>query len=123
ASACAVVSTLFARGGEVHAAIPNPAREKETAGANAPKPYGVQYYEKVTEIWEGISTAELPILAQAADQAATSLKNSGKLYCLIVGGHMHLAEMRHARAGNPDYLHNWSRNIEPDRFDPVGKGD
>ena len=123
ASAGAVASTLFARGSELHAAMPSPAREKDTAGADASKPYGVQYYEKVTEIWEGISTAELPILAQAADEAAKSLKNNGKPYCLIVGGHMHLAEMRHDRPGNPDYLHNWSRNIDPGRFDAVGKGD
>lgn len=89
----------------------------------AAKPYGAQYYEGVTRIWDAISTTELPVLAQAADRAATSLKNGGKLYCLIVGGHMHLGEMRHGRGGNPDYLHNWSRNIPPERFDAVGKGD
>jgi uncharacterized phosphosugar-binding protein len=87
------------------------------------KPYGVQYYERISSIWEQISSSELPTVAEAADRAVASLKNNGKLYCLIVGGHMHLAELRQDRPGNPDYLHNWSRHINPQKFDAVGKGD
>lgn len=104
------------------AALTISAKTNRAAGA-ATKPYGAQYYDKVTGIWDAISTSELPILAEAADQAAISLKNGGKLYCLIVGGHMHLGELRRARAGNPDYLHNWSRIVPPEKVASVGKGD
>ncbi len=121
ASVGVAASTLAACGNGPHAAMGS--AEKAGAGTNASKPYGVQYYEKVNEIWNRISSTELPILAQAADQAATCLKNSGKLYCQIVGGHMHLAEMRRDRPGNPGYLNNLSRNIKPETFDSVGKGD
>jgi len=118
ASVGVVASTLAAA--ETAAA---PAPKKADTGADSSKPYGVQYYEKVNEIWDRISSTELPLLAQGADQAAGSLRNNGKLYCQIVGGHMHIAEMRRDRPGNPGYLHNLSRNIKPQMFDLVGKGD
>ena len=89
----------------------------------SPKPYGIQYYEKACEIWDRISTTELPHIVRAADQAASSLKNGKKLYCQIVGGHMHLAEFRPDRPGNPDYLHNWSRHVNVEEFDKIGNGD
>lgn len=118
AGAGLVASSLIASGTSLNAAT-----SSATPTNTAANPYGVQYYEKITEIWNQISSTELPNIAQAADQATKSLKHNGKLYCQIVGGHMHLGEMRRDRAGNPDYLHNWSRNIEPSRFDPAGKGD
>ena len=89
----------------------------------APKPYGIQYYDKACEIWDRISTSELPLITQAADHAASSLKNGKKLYCLITGGHMHKAELRQDRPGNPDYLHLWKRDVKPEQFDVIGKGD
>lgn len=125
ASVGLVASTLVGCGRGPDAAVGNAAGstlDKASAG-DALKPYGVQYYEKVTEIWDKIASTELPSIAQAADQAAARLKNNGKLYCQIVGGHMHLAELRRDRPGNPGYLYNLSRNIKPEVFDVVGKGD
>ena len=87
------------------------------------KPYGIQYYEKACEIWKRISTIELPLIAQAADRATSSLKNGNSLYCQIVGGHMHLAEFRAKRPGNPNYLPNMSRSIKDEEFEAIGKGD
>lgn len=103
--------------------LTTPVLAETSYSTSTSKPYGVQYYERVTAMWDALSTTELPLLAQAADHGAASLKNKGKLYCIIVGGHMHLAELRQGRAGNPDYLHNWSRHIPPERFDAAGKGD
>jgi len=87
------------------------------------KPYGTQYYERAREIWNQISTTELPLIAQAADHAAFSLKKGRKLYCQITGGHMHMAEFRAVRPGNPDYLHNWSRQKVDQDFDVIEKDD
>ncbi len=87
------------------------------------KPYGIQYYEKAEQIWNRIATTELPIIAEAADRAVTSLRSKKKIYCQITGGHMHRAELRRSRPGNPDYLHHWSRHVEAEKFDVIGSGD
>lgn len=117
-----VAASILAPGGNgQEAAETKPG--KTGAEAKVSRPYGLQYYEKVKEIWDRISSGELPILAQAADEAAASLKRKGKLYCQIVGGHMHVGELRRERPGNPGYLHTLSRHIKPETFDTVGKGD
>ena len=87
------------------------------------KPYGIQYYEQAEQIWNRIATTELPIIAEAADRAVTSLKSNKQIYCQIVGGHMHRAEFARSRPGNPDYLHHWSRKVEPSKFDVIESGD
>ena len=87
------------------------------------KPYGIQYYEKAEQIWNRIATTELPLIAEAADRAVTSLRSNKRIYCQITGGHMHHAELRRSRPGNPDYLHHWSRNVEAEKFDVIGSGD
>ena len=94
---------------------------RRTSGTE--KPYGIQYYEKAEQIWNRIATTELPIIAEAADRAVTSLRSNKKIYCQITGGHMHRAELSQSRPGNPDYLHHWPRNVEPEKFDVIGRGD
>lgn len=116
--AAGVAAALTGCSGETEKVVIKPPAKEE-----APKPYGIQYYDKACEIWDRISTSELPLIAQAADQAASSLKNGGKIYCQITGGHMHMAELRPDRAGNPDYLHNWQRYLKPEQFEVIGDGD
>ena len=81
-----------------------------------PQTYGIQYYDIVSGMWDRISTSELPIIVQAADKAAASLKNGKKLYCQLIGGHMLAAEIRPGRSGNPNYLHNWPFLTKEEEF-------
>ena len=87
------------------------------------KQYGVHYYEKACEIWERESTSELPLIAEAADRAAHSLRNGKRLYSHVIFGHMLTAEFRADRAGNPNYLPNWNRNTTDEEYNAVGEGD
>ena len=88
-----------------------------------PKPYGIRYFETAREIWVRESTSELPIIAQAADAAAKSLKNGNKLYGFAFFGHMLVKELRTNRPGNPGYLPTGSWQTKDEDFDPIGKGD
>ena len=97
--------------------------EIQKTAQKTPKPYGIQYYEKARGIWDRISTSELPLIVLAADKAASSHKNGGKLYCQLTGGHIQAAEFRPDRRGNPNYLHNWSRQVNVKEFDKIGNGD
>jgi len=91
--------------------------------SEAKKSYGALYYEKAREIWEREATSELPLIIEAADKAAKSLKNGRKLYSHSIFGHMLDAEFRADRAGNPNYLPNWSRETAGEEYEAVGEGD
>ncbi|MCE5252239.1 DUF2529 family protein [bacterium] len=91
--------------------------------ASGKKPFGVLYYEKACEIWDRESMSELPVLAEAADRAIYALRNGRKLYSHVIFGHMLEAEFRSARAGNPGYLPNWTRQTTDDSYNLIGKDD
>ncbi|MBN1290970.1 MAG: hypothetical protein JXB48_03945 [Candidatus Latescibacteria bacterium] len=102
------------------------AGEKQTVNveeSQAPNPYGVQYYEKAKEVWNRQATSELPLIAEAADNAAHSLKNGGKLYSQAMFGHMLDLELRKGRPGNPDYLPTWGWNASDKDYAAIGDGD
>ena len=92
-------------------------------GKMPPEPYGAQYYKKACEIWERESSTELPLITEAADRAAWSLKNGRRLHSHVIFGHMLDAEFRQDRAGNPNYLPNWTRNTPDEEYDAIGDGD
>ena len=87
------------------------------------KPYGVQYYKKALQIWERESSTEMPIIIEAADKAAHSLKSGHKLFSNVIFGHMLIAEFRPNRAGNPHYLTNWDRYTTDDVYETISDGD
>ncbi len=93
------------------------------ASAATRKPYGVQYYEHATEIWNREISSEIPIIAQAADAAAKSLRNGKKLYSHAHFGHMLVKELRIGRPGNPDYLPTGNWQTKDEDFDSIGNGD
>jgi uncharacterized phosphosugar-binding protein len=94
-----------------------------TAAVKTATPYGVQYYEKALGIWNREISDELSIIAQAADRAALTLKNGGKLYSHAHFGHMLVKELRVDRPGNPGYLPTWNWQTKDEEYDPIGKGD
>jgi uncharacterized phosphosugar-binding protein len=98
-------------------------RKDGKASSGLLKPYGVQYYEKAVEIWNREITSELPIIAQAADAAAKSLRNGKKLYSSAHFGHMLVKELRIGRPGNPNYLPTDTYTTKDEVFDPIGAGD
>ena len=109
---------LVKYGNDTAGAADKPSNKKRVA-----KPYGVQYYEKALEIWNRESSSELPLIVQAADKAAATLKNGKKLYSYTFFGHMLKAEFRPDRPGNPNYLPNWTQWTPEEEFDVVGDGD
>ncbi|MHB9027598.1 MAG: phosphoheptose isomerase family protein, partial [Candidatus Latescibacterota bacterium] len=98
-------------------------RGSGAAASGSQKPYGIQYYEKAAEVWSREIKSELPIIAQAADAAAGSLRNGKKLYSSAHFGHMLVKELRTGRPGNPDYLPTDTYTTKDEVFEPIGSGD